>query len=326
MSSKSHSKTISIIVPGGLNTDIIGLGVSDIVGAGELTLGGELHIGPGGKSRNIAQMIATLMGPDRVAMIGRTSRDPYQLWKTPIDALQNAGVDTTYVKILDFEHTKKFPGVALIPINKKGVNQIYVLPGVNADFCESDIDEAAPLFENAQKNNGIVALTLEMPFAAATHAAATAVQHKLKVVLDPGGADKNLNYRELLNEHLFLIKPNEHEARILTGVTVIDLASARKAADKLMQRGIQHVLITHGKRGAYFFSQAISEHIPIPDVQLGPINDETGCGDQTMASLCASIAAGEDLVQAVKKAILAGTLQFSHLGVQPITADELKNR
>ena len=35
-------KNIKVIVIGGLNTDIIGLGVRELLGAGELTLGGEL--------------------------------------------------------------------------------------------------------------------------------------------------------------------------------------------------------------------------------------------------------------------------------------------
>jgi len=33
-------------------------------------------------------MIACLVGKDKVAMIGRTSSDPYNLWKFPIEALK----------------------------------------------------------------------------------------------------------------------------------------------------------------------------------------------------------------------------------------------
>jgi sugar/nucleoside kinase (ribokinase family) len=45
-----------IIVPGGLNTDIVGMGVEKLLAPGELALGGKLKIGPGGKARNMAQM------------------------------------------------------------------------------------------------------------------------------------------------------------------------------------------------------------------------------------------------------------------------------
>ena len=65
---------VAAVVAGGLGTDLFALGVDKIVGKGELNFGGKLHIGAGGKSRNIAAMMAALVGRDRVAMVGRTSR------------------------------------------------------------------------------------------------------------------------------------------------------------------------------------------------------------------------------------------------------------
>lgn len=137
---------IKIIVIGGLNTDIIGLGVNELLGPSELTLGGELVIGPGGKSRNIAQMIAAYLGVGTVAMIGKTCEDPYKIWQPPMEALKNAGVNTDFIKVLNYDDVGKFPGVALIPVDKNGKNQIYVLPGVNADFSQADLDDADTLF------------------------------------------------------------------------------------------------------------------------------------------------------------------------------------
>lgn len=46
---------------GGLNTDIIATGVSTLLQSGELTRSGKLVIGPGGKSRNMAQMFLKAM-------------------------------------------------------------------------------------------------------------------------------------------------------------------------------------------------------------------------------------------------------------------------
>jgi len=83
-----EEKNHLVIVPGGINVDIIGLGVEKIIGAGELTLGGKLRIGPGGKARNMAQMAAAFLGTGKVAMIGRTSQDPFGLWKVPLQSLR----------------------------------------------------------------------------------------------------------------------------------------------------------------------------------------------------------------------------------------------
>jgi len=57
---------------------------------------------PGGKARNMAQMAAAYLGPGQVAMIGRTSQDPYGLWKVPFRSLSEVGVNTKYIKIMSF--------------------------------------------------------------------------------------------------------------------------------------------------------------------------------------------------------------------------------
>lgn len=315
-------KNISIIVPGSLNTDIIGLGVPEIITKGELSFGGQLKIGPGGKSRNIAQMISVLIGNDKVAMIGKTSKDPFGLWKPPIDALNKSGVNTKFVKILAFKKTKKYPGIALIPVDRNGNNQIYVLPGINENFTQQDLDNSRVLFKNAGKNKGILVLSLELPLKTAIRALELGNEYNLKSVLDPGGIIKDVNYDELLN-NIFLIKPNEHEAKILTGIDVMDFASAKKSAQILLNKGIQNVLITAGKNGAYFFNNNYEKHFKIPEVATSTTKDETGCGDQTIATLCAYLSKGTEIIQSVEYAIISGTMQFYKEGIQPITVNEL---
>ncbi len=314
---------VKIIVIGGLNTDIIGHGVNELLGPGELTLSGELRIGPGGKSRNIAQMIAAYLGKGSAAMIGRTCRDPYNLWQAPLRALEDAGVNTDYVKVLNYRKEKKFPGVALIPVDKNGRNQVYVLPGVNADFSTADLDEAAGLFESVGKNKGVLALSLELPLATAVHAFKKAAANGIKIVLDPGGIDKDTDYGELLAEGVFLLKPNEHEAHILSGVEVNDMSSAAKAASKLSSLGIENMIITHGARGAYLFGNDTEKHIPIPRVTQSDTKDETGCGDQVTAVLAAELASGGELETAAATAVRAGTLQFYRSGIEPVSRKDL---
>lgn len=310
-----------IIVPGGMNTDIVGLGVDRILGAGELTLGGEIHIGPGGKARNMAQMAAAYLGPGTVAMIGRSCMDPFGLYAVPLKALEEAGVDMTYVRVLDSDQCRgKYPGIALIPVDKKGENQIYVLPGVNSDFGKEDIDCASKLFTNPDSNK-IMMLALEIPLEAVEYSLGKARENSIKVVLDPGGIDATVD--SILDERIFLIKPNEHEAKILTGREVHDFDSAGEAADILLKKGIQNVLITHGARGAYFFNREQRKHISIPKLEDTGIHDETGCGDQVTAVVAAGLTEKRDLHEVVKLAIRAGTIQFFRKGIQPLEVEEI---
>ncbi|OGS20358.1 MAG: hypothetical protein A2252_00445 [Elusimicrobia bacterium RIFOXYA2_FULL_39_19] len=321
---KKNIINISVIVPGGLNTDIIGLGVNRILKTGELTLGGELKIGPGGKSRNIAQMIAVLAGKNKVAMLGRTCLDPFNLWKLPVDALKAAGVNTDYIKISDYKKSKKLPGIALIPIDPRGQNQIYVFPGINGDFGPADVAAALPLYKSAQKKSGLLVLSLELPLKTAVFSVKKANQFGLKVILDPGGINEKEDYSELLNQEIYLLKPNEHEIKILTGITVNDASSAKKAAENIMRRNIHNVMITLGKRGAYLFTGTGMKHIPVPKLKITGTKDETGCGDQATAAICAALLEGKALEAAAKTAVLAGTIQFNRPGIIPVTKKEIK--
>jgi len=313
-----------IIVIGSLNTDLIGFGVDRILGGGELTLGGEFIVAPGGKSRNIAEMIAQLTPSDSVSMIGLTSQDPLGLWKIPFDALNKSGVSTAYIKILDFKVTKKYPGLALIPVDKKGTNQIYVLPGISTDLSSQHILEAEPIFLSAEKNDGFLILTLEMPIDTAIFSIKLANKHGLKVIFDPGGIKENENYKKLLEEEILLIKPNEHEIKILTGVTVNGFKSAKKAANILLNKKIKNVLITVGSKGAYFFNARSSFEIPALKID-STIKDETGCGDQVTATFCAMLLKDIELLTAIEIAVKSGGLQLQKPGVQPLLLKEIQS-
>jgi ribokinase len=319
----SHEQIKAVFI-GGLNTDIIAKGVHTLLKSGELTRSGELVIGPGGKSRNMAQMMAVYHGRDTVAMVGRTSKDPFNLWKVPCDALKKAGVITDYIKVMDMSETGKLPGVALIPVNRKGENQIYCIPGINDDFCPADIDNAAPLFESLAKNDGILALSLELPLETAVYAVKKAIALGLRVVLDPGGIEKDIDYAPILENSIYLLKPNEHETEMLTGITVKNLESARKAAERFFAMGIENVCITHGSNGAYLFTGSDSIHVPAAEEPESKQYDQTGCGDQTMAVLCSEIVVGRDLTEACRMAMLAGALQYSRIGIQPVTRADVE--
>jgi ribokinase len=320
----------AILVPGGLNTDFILTGVDRLLKPGELGAGTTLDIKPGGKSRNIAQMIARLTEPGSVAMLGRTVRDEHGLWKAPYEALKESGVNVDHVKVLSPQEAgTPLPGIALIPVDREGKNQIYLYPGANAGFSPADLDDAEKAFEKAGAKQGILALSLEMPMETAAHAIALAKRHALKVVLDPGGISPSptpeqlAQYRALLNG-VDLFKPNEHETKVLTDIAVVNLQTAVQAAEVLRGFGVGAVLITAGKEGAYLIAGDVQIHIPIPDVQTDKsMRDETGCGDQTMAGLCAGLLKGDSLEQAAKTGILAGTLQFYRKGVQPVSREDI---
>ncbi|HUP26567.1 MAG TPA: PfkB family carbohydrate kinase [Candidatus Limnocylindrales bacterium] len=312
----------SLIVIGSLHTDIVASGLKRFAKPGELVRGKELVIGPGGKSRNIAAMAAALSPLNRVAMVGRTSQDPYGLWKVPFDACREIGVNTDFVQVSSYEEAGKLPAITLIPVDQQGNNQILLLPGSSDDFSPADLEAAEELFVAVKKNNGLLALSLECPPEMLKYSVKKAYDMGIRVALDTGGIEDDTNLDDQY-KYLYLIKPNEHEAQVLTGITITDFDTAQAAAKKFMDLGSQNVLITVGVNGAYFFTPDVQKHIPVPALPTSDIKDETGCGDQTMGALCAFLQEGKTLEEAAELAILAGSLQFNRQGIRPVRRDEI---
>lgn len=353
----SQFEAIVAVVLGGSNTDFVVSGAR-AARPGELVAGEGFTIGPGGKSRNVAQMMAVYLGPGRVAFVGRTlaaagdfaeldrifaegraeadimPRVYSLLAQVPLQALRRAGVVTDFVTQVPYDGTAS--GIAEIVVLGSGENMIYSVPGVNAQFAPDDMDRAAPLFAAlaARGNGGVVPLALEIPIDTALRGAALAREHGLTVVLDPGGINKaeQLNRGatgtlEQLLDQVDIVKPNEHEALLLTGVEVTDDDSAGRAAEVLHQRhGTRQVIITAGSRGAWHWADGrLAFHAAY---RPGAVADTTGCGDQFMAILCSHLATDPaDMALALEHALVAGGLQAARLGIQPVArADVLGHR
>lgn len=320
-----NTKSVSIIVIGDIYTDLVLSGIENFVSAGKSSRAREFSVQAGGKARNMAQM-AAILKTGAVAMVAKTSKDKFGLWQVPIDALKKANVNTKYVQILETSPTVRPPGMVIALVDVNGHHQLYGRRGIIDDFALDDIEAAESLFQQAQKNQGVVLFSCIIPLDSVLHGIKKANQYGLKVLVDPGGIYSNDNPRRLLSsgEKIFCLKPNEREAEVLTGVKVIDFKSAQKAADELLTHSIENVLITNGAEGAYLFNASLSEHIKIPKLTLDKQVDETGCGDQLMAALAVGLEAGLDVSFAAKQAVVAGTLQFHKSGVVPVTKAELE--
>lgn len=317
-------KDVSVVIIGGINTDVTFSGISHFAEPGGYVPAKKVTIGPGGKARNLAEMIARLQPGGEVVMVSKTIKDQFGLWKPPIKALKDAGVNIDYIKVLDQTEAAEYPGMALILVTEEGQNQIYPT-NINELFTQKDIDGVEPVFKAAKSNNGLLAVSLEFPLDKAAYVMEKAARHGLRIALDPGGMTEETDASKLFEQELFLFKPNEQETKLLTGVTVRDLVSARQAADKLLRHSIRHLVITAGTKGAYVFSKGVAKNVPVIDFPDMAERDATGCGDQTMAALCASLIQQDDIVKATELAMKASSLQFYRLGIQPVTAAELQD-
>jgi len=190
-------------------------------------------------------------------------------------------------------------------LNDEGENCIVVAPGANANLLPSDIATITGI-DDAE----IILMQLEIPMKTITFVAKKAKENNQNVIINPAPAQK-LN-DELLNG-LFLITPNETEAALLTGITVVDEQTASQAARIFLNKGVQNIIITLGKDGAYFENCELSLKIPAPVMKA---LDTTAAGDTFSGALTVAITEKMDWKKAIKFAITAASISVTRLGAQ----------
>ena len=226
-----------IVVLGSTNTDMVITG-KKIPVPGETVSGGRFMMNPGGKGANQAVAVARLSAKKGACMfIAKVGDDLFG--RDTAARLKRDGIVTRL--IVD----KKEPsGTALILVDAKGQNVISVALGANGTLSPKDV---APFRKDIESAAALV-MQLETPIETVAWAAKVAHDAGVPVILNPAPAQK---LPKALYPLIDWMTPNETEAELLTGVKVVDAASAGKAVDILVKRGVGHVVITMGSKGAY---------------------------------------------------------------------------
>jgi ribokinase len=222
--------------------------------------------------------------------------------ETALKQFKNEGINTRFVT----QDPLAPSGIALINVDAHGENAITVASGANNCLSSTDIDNAAEIFEAGD----FVLIQLETPLETVVYAAEKAAKKGLKVVLNPApAAELPAN----LFPHLHAITPNETEAEILTGVAVTDLLSAEKAANILLNKGVQHVIITLGAEGALYKTAYETQHVPVAKVAA---QDTTAAGDCFNGALIVGLSEGMNWTEAIAFACKAASISVTRLGAQ----------
>ena len=86
------------------------------------------------------------------------------------------------------------------------------------------------------------------------------------------------------------------------------------AADKLIEKGIDSVVVTLGSKGAFLKSATESELVPVYKVKAV---DTTAAGDVFNGALAVALAEKKSIGEAVRFANAAAALSVTKLGAQP---------
>ena len=138
----------------------------------------------------------------------------------------------------------------------------------------------------------------------------------IPVLVDPKGTDFSL-YRGAT-----LLTPNLQEFEGVVGQCATEQELVAKGESLMRELNLGALLVTRGEHGMTLLRPGEEEfHLP---ARAREVFDVTGAGDTVIAVLAASIAAGEELPQAVALANTAASIVVGQLGTAAVSAPELR--
>lgn len=267
-----------VCVVGSANLDLVAT-VERLPAPGETVPGSSYAEYPGGKGLN--QAVACARAGASTAFVGAVGSDG--AGTALLDVMRDDGIDISGVVVASAPS-----GRALIFVSAEGENSIVVVAGAN--------DTVAPA---TPPPTTVVLAQLEVPVATIEHAFRAAKAAGATTVLNPAPV------KPLPDSLLALcdvLTPNEHEVELLGGV------------DRLRSLGAAAVIVTRGSEGADLHTSSGVEHIAAHPVVAV---DTTGAGDCFSGSLCARLAAGDALLDAMRYASVAAALSTTVAGAVP---------
>lgn len=257
---------------------------------GESVSGKYYTVTAGGKGANQACICGKLGG--NCVLIQNLGNDEDGV--KAIETFREYKTNVDHVKLVDGEST----GYCCIMIDSKGENCLMTIEGAHGNYKKEDIDACDDAFEGAF----MAGFVLETNLDATEYAIRKAHAMGVKCFLDPAPAQP---ISEDIYPCLEWIKPNEHEAYVLSGIEVTDVESAVAAANWFRGKGVKNVLITMGGDGCVLVTDDVVKHYPSPKVQ---VVDTTTAGDTFAGAFLYALSVDMPMDDAIAYASCAGAL------------------
>ncbi|NAW68276.1 ribokinase [Vibrio sp. V27_P1S3P104] len=286
-----------LVVLGSVNADHV-LQVPSFPRPGETLHGRNYQVIPGGKGANQA-VAAARLGAD-IGFIACVGDDAFGI--NIRESFKLDGIDISGIKMQPNCPT----GIAMIQVSDRGENSICLSAEANAKLSAQAIEADLARIRAAK----YLLMQLETPIDGIVKAAQEAKQAKTNVVLNPAPAQ---TLPDELLRCIDVITPNETEAEVLTGITVLDEVTAQQAANVLHQKGIEIVMITLGAKGVWLSENGRGKCIA--GFRVSAV-DTTAAGDTFNGAFVTGLLEEMPLESAIKFAHAAAAISVTRFGAQ----------
>jgi ribokinase len=292
-----------VVVVGSVNVDLVGR-VPALPAPGETVIGPGVERHGGGKGANAA-VAAARLGAE-VALVAAVGDDGFGVEARA--ELEREGVDVSAVLTLADVPT----GAALIVVDGAGENQIAVGAGANFALTPEHVEQA---LADRLPGCGCLVVGTEIPDACVVAAVRAAARAGVPCVLNPAPARPSVLDAAAAGP---ILTPNAGEARMLAqaadAATRDDRAGVTGAAAALGALTGQPVIVTLGAEGALLLAPGRAP-VRVPS-HPAPVVDTTGAGDAFNGALATRLAAGAQVEEAVRYAVVAAGLSVARPGAR----------
>ncbi|MFC4712141.1 1-phosphofructokinase [Planococcus dechangensis] len=256
--------------------------------SGKLNRTEEVYYYPGGKGINVSRVLSRLGIKSRALGYagGFTGKYIEQF-------LADEGIDT------DFIDTGEITRINV----KIKTDQETELNGPGPEINALQLQELNDKVSTMTRGDWFVlagSLPESIPMQFFKDLAATCHEKGIHFVLDTSGSA----LKQLIDTKPFLIKPNEHELGDIFGVTIHTPADAFHYAHKLVEQGIEHVVVSMGGAGAIY---ANKDHGYTAEAPKGKVVNTVGSGDSLVSGFVASYIEHQDAVRAFQYGVASGS-------------------
>lgn len=287
-----------IVVIGSSNIDLI-MKMDHLPEKGETVTDAVFMQVYGGKGAN--QAVAASRAGGKVTFVNCVGEDAY----TPqmLRNFMNDGIDTRFV----FQEKNMPSGHALIMIGNEGENIISVAPGANNLLLPGKIEKASRIFDDA----ALIVMQFEIPEETIKYVIDLANKKNIPVMWNVAPA-RVFDFSYIPKVNILVL--NEVEAGFLAEIPVENETDAEKAAQRLVSRGVEKVIITLGSQGAFVLTQ--NEKVSVPAFKVNAV-DTTAAGDTFCGALAVAITEGKNLKESLQFASAAAAISVTRMGAQP---------